>query len=335
MAGEKQEGQSWMAHITLAVNILWRKINPPLMLAMSYLVSTLWCCKERLLTWWMAYCQEKFKGNLSVADDVAVFSYCAQEWKGETVQAKRMRKAYEALFRRHHVKCIRQVRGDNYCAIRAVLFQVFRKGLSFPSWMKEKDILKIPERLLFSQGCNWIQQFSFGPERYAGPSVFVKLRKSIDALKNQWSEINSTKDQVERDELCRTLFSDEDKEYKLYEAVKFLLLYLVMEAHETMMNGQALPSFFGILFARDTSADPLSFMINHLNPVGDTGGLEQVDMFLLGYALEVKIRVFRLFKIDTGEFQAYYPDEYPREWHEVSLVTEDDRHYNIPIFKDK
>lgn len=337
MAGERKEGQSWLAPINLAVTHLWSKINPPMMLAMSYVLSTLWCCKERLLKWWIDYCQGKFKAkrNLSISSEVGLLSYSSREWKGETLQAKQMRKAYEALFQRHHVKFIQQVRGDNYCAIRAVLFQVFRKGLSFPSWMKEKDLVKIPERLLFSHGCNWIQQFSFGPERYAGPSVSVKLRRSLEALKSQWSAIIGAKDREEREMICNMLFSDEDKEYKLYEAVKFILLYLVMEAHDNMMNGQTVPSFFSVLFARDTSLDPLSFMINHLNPVGDTGGLEQVEMFLLGYALEVKIRVFRLYKIDTDEFLTYYPEEYPREWHQVSLVTEDDRHYNIPMFHDK
>ncbi|XP_069075864.1 inactive ubiquitin thioesterase OTULINL isoform X2 [Pleurodeles waltl] len=294
MAGERKEGQSWLAPINLAVTLLWSKINPPMMLAVSYVLSTLWCCKERLLKWWIICCQGKVKGkrNLSISSEVGLLSYSTREWKGETIQAKQMRKAYEALFQRHHVKFILQVRGDNYCAIRAVLYQVFRKGLSFPSWIKEKDLVK-------------------------------------------WTEIIGAKDREERETMCDILFSDEDKEYKLYEAVKFILLYLVMEAHDNMMNGQTVPTFFSVLFARDSSLDPLSFMINHLNPVGDTGGLEQVEMFLLGYALEVKIRVFRLYKIDKVDFLTYYPEEHPREWHQVSLVTEDDRHYNIPMFHDK
>lgn len=32
---------------------------------------------------------------------------------------------------------------DNYDALRSVLFQIFSQGLSFPSWMKEKDIVKV------------------------------------------------------------------------------------------------------------------------------------------------------------------------------------------------
>lgn len=51
--------------------------------------------------------------------------------------------AYEELFWRHHIKCVRQVKRDNYDALRSVLFQIFSQGLSFPSWMKEKDIVKV------------------------------------------------------------------------------------------------------------------------------------------------------------------------------------------------
>lgn len=46
---------------------------------------------------------------------------------------------------------------------------------------------KLPEKLLFSQGCNWIQQYSFGPEKYTGSNVFGKLRKCVELLKTQVS----------------------------------------------------------------------------------------------------------------------------------------------------
>lgn len=48
-------------------------------------------------------------------------------------------------------------------------------------------IFKLPEKLLFSQGCNWIQQYSFGPENYTGSNVFGKLRKCVELLKTQVS----------------------------------------------------------------------------------------------------------------------------------------------------
>lgn len=59
--------------------------------------------------------------------------------------------------------------------------------------------------------------------------------------------------------------------------------------------------------------------------------LVQVEMFLLGYALQCTIQVYRLYKADTEEFVTYYPDDHKDEWPSVCLVTEDDRHYNVPV----
>lgn len=54
-------------------------------------------------------------------------------------------------------------------------------------------------------------------------------------------------------------------------------------------------------------------------------------MFLLGYTLECTIQVYRLYKADTEEFVTFYPDDHRDDWPCVCLVTEDDRHYNVPI----
>ncbi|KAL8182725.1 UNVERIFIED_CONTAM: hypothetical protein K2H54_062465 [Gekko kuhli] len=197
--------------------------------------------------------------------------------------------------------------------------------------MKAIDVLKLPEKLLYSQGCNWIQQYSFGPERYASSNTLGKLRKCIDTLKNQWMEISSIKDPYERGNLCRALFGDENVEHQMYEAVKFIMLYQVIEAYECLNNKERIPGFFHLLFMRDTSLDPLSYMINHLNSVGDKRGLDQVDLFLLGYSLEVKIIVYRLSKFNSKDFKVNYMEAYQRDWHEVSLLTEDDQHYHIPV----
>ena len=77
--------------------------------------------------------------------------------------------------------------------------------------------------------------------------------------------------------MCNVLFSDAILECKLYEALKFIMLYQVTEAYEQMKTKNVIPSLFRLLFTRETSSDPLSFMMNHLNSVGDTCGLEQVN----------------------------------------------------------
>ncbi|XP_037385272.1 inactive ubiquitin thioesterase OTULINL [Talpa occidentalis] len=329
---------SWTLVPSQALEAAWRMARGSVMLAVSCLLATL-CCFRRLqvhighrLKWWIGYLQRKFKRNLSVEAEVDLLSYCAREWKGDLPRAKLMRKAYEELFWRRHIKCVRPVRRDHYDALRCVLFQILSQGLAYPSWMKEKDIVKLPEKLLFSQGCNWIQQYSFGPEKYTGSNVFGKLRKCVELLKAQWTEFSGIKDHHKRGSMCNILFSDAILEYKLYEALKFIMLYQVTEVYEQMKTNKPIPGLFRLLFSRETSSDPLSFMMNHLNCIGDTHGLEQIDMFILGYSLEVKIKVFRLFKFNSRDFEVCYPEELLREWPEISLLTENDRHYHVPVF---
>ncbi|XP_064409249.1 inactive ubiquitin thioesterase OTULINL [Latimeria chalumnae] len=331
---EHNEAQSTQKIMGWALAVVYNKLQTPLLLGVGFLFFTWWFLKKPYLhlSHIFKWCRRGFsKKDCSVAPEVGLLEYYAREWKGDTNQAKQMRKAYKEIYQTYHIQFVRRVRGDNYCALRATMFQIFSHGINFPSWMKEVDIVKIPEKLMYSHGCNWIQQYSFGSEKYAGPKAFRKLRNCMEILKSQWTDIYAVKDQDKRLEACEILFSDEDKEYKIYEAVKFLMLYLVIEFYEEMKNGRGPPNFCNFLFARDTSLDPLSFMMNHLNTVGDTGGLEQIEMFLLGYTLEVKIKVLRLYKFSTEEFEAHYPEEYQRDWHEIILLTEDDRHYNVPV----
>ncbi|NXX37969.1 F105A thioesterase, partial [Tricholaema leucomelas] len=279
----KYEVWSWTTATKQFICPVWQKVKVKLMLSMSFLIVVfcycrrLYCFLAQLVKRWSNYLKRKLRRNLSVLTEVDLLGYSAREWKGETKQAKHMREAYEELFWSCHIKYLRQVRKDNYCVLRAVLFQIFSKGIPFPSWMKERDILKLPEKLLYSQGCNWIQQYSFGPERYTGPNAFGKLRKCMEALKANWAEISATKDSEERGNLCNSLFSDESKERKLYEAVKFMMLYEVVEAYERIKTrGEPVHHLFSVLLARDSSSDPLSFMMNHLNSIGDSICLDQV-----------------------------------------------------------
>lgn len=76
---------------------------------------------------------------------------------------------------------------------------------------------------------------------------------------------------------CDELFTNEDEEYSLYEAVKFLMLNRAIELYDDKEKGKEVPFFSVLLFARDTSSDPGQLLRNHLNQVGHTGGLEQVS----------------------------------------------------------
>jgi ubiquitin thioesterase otulin len=47
-----------------------------------------------------------------------------------------------------------------------------------------------------------------------------------------------------------------------------------------MEQGNDVPVFAWLMFARDTSENMSSFVRNHLNQVGDSGGLEQVGFIV-------------------------------------------------------
>lgn len=57
----------------------------------------------------------------------------------------------------------------------------------------------------------------------------------------------------------------------------------------------------------------------------------QVEMFLLAHAVRHTIRVYRLSKYSTEEFVTVYPTDPPQDWPVVTLIAEDDRHYNVPV----
>ncbi|OBS81799.1 hypothetical protein A6R68_24211, partial [Neotoma lepida] len=105
----------------------------------------------------------------------------------------------------------------------------------------------------------------FGLEKYRGSNVFGKLRKCVELLKIQWTEFSAMRDYHKRWNICNIFFSNAILEYKLYEALKFIMLYQVTEVYEQMKTNKIILSLFRLLFSRESSSDPLSFMMNHLN----------------------------------------------------------------------
>lgn len=57
----------------------------------------------------------------------------------------------------------------------------------------------------------------------------------------------------------------------------------------------------------------------------------QIEMILLGYTLEVTMKVLRLQQYEEEDFITYYPDDRRESWPLIVLIAEDDRHYNAPV----
>ncbi|XP_035467661.1 uncharacterized protein LOC118287047 isoform X2 [Scophthalmus maximus] len=272
----------------------------------------------------------KVEDRCSLAKAVDILFYSEREWKGNTAKSALIRKGYEEMSQKFG--SLRRVRGDNYCALRATLFQVLSHCTQLPAWLQDEDTAMLLKKLEAQEGL--VKQWKFPGEclqRDGTGDVTQQLKSYMELLRSEWQAAVDCSSAVERQQLCERVFQGGEEELGLLEALKLLMLGRAVELHSCMQGGQDVPLFCWLLFARDSSACPRAFLSNHLSHVGLSAGLEQVEMFLLGYALQFTIQVYRLYKTDTEEFVTYYPDDHKDDWPSVCLVTEDDRHYNVPV----
>ncbi|XP_064805011.1 ubiquitin thioesterase otulin-like isoform X2 [Oncorhynchus masou masou] len=278
-----------------------------------------------------------FESTLPKAEDrcslepmLDILSYSESEWKGNTTKSTLIRKGYTKLSQRF--ESLRRVRGDNYCALRATLFQVLSTSTQPPVWLQVEHISTWAEELEAREGL--IGQWMFPSECRQGDGsedAVQQLKRYMELLQNRWQAAVGCSSMEVRQRLCERVFQGGEEELGLLEALKLLMLVRASEFHTAMQEGGDVPVFCWLLYARDSSDCPRTFLSNHLSRVGFSGGLEQVEMFLLGYALQCTIQVYRLYMTDTEEFVTYYPDDHKEDWPCVCLVTEDDRHYNVPV----
>uniref|UniRef100_A0A3B4AJH5 Uncharacterized protein n=1 Tax=Periophthalmus magnuspinnatus TaxID=409849 RepID=A0A3B4AJH5_9GOBI len=270
----------------------------------------------------------KLEERCSLAPAVDILSYSEREWKGNTTKSALIRKGYKDMS--HKFSSLRRVRGDNYCALRATLYQVLCHTTQMPQWLQEDNITMDLEAQEEGLICQWI----FPGECLRGDGTgdaVQQLQCYMELLQKKWQAAVDCASPSERQQLCEQWFQGGEEELALLEALKLLMLARAVELHRAIQKEEDTPLFCWLLFARDSSDCPHSFLANHLSHVGLSAGLEQVEMFLLGYALQCTIQVYRLYKADTEEFITFYPDDHKDDWPCVCLVTEDDRHYNVPV----
>ncbi|XP_068707559.1 uncharacterized protein [Montipora foliosa] len=265
----------------------------------------------------------------SVGEPIPIKDYALQEWKSETTTSIAMKKGYESILLRTKCQHLRQIRGDNYCAIRAVLFQILageQTNLNLFAPEKMTRLENIPSSLAA------VDHWSFANRLPVAQSEVVKtLEKFLAFFSDKIRKIHDISSQPERIESVLSLLNNEPEEFKMLEATKLLMYDAAVQLFRKLNKREDVPVFSLLLFARDSCESPGDLLVNHLNRTGDTGGLEQVEMCLLGFALGVVIQVFRPSQVDKEDFIAYYPplDDVAKYTPTVTLVAEDDRHYNV------
>ncbi|KAL8614296.1 hypothetical protein ACOMHN_007634 [Nucella lapillus] len=270
----------------------------------------------------------------SIGKAVPIVDYAAQEWKGDTPKAHTIRQGYLHIPELFQCQQLRQVRGDNYCALRGALFQVLVAGHRVTH--RWPGLFAIVERLheLMADSASGLRHWTFaGRLRWEGEEEQAStIAQCILSLYVMIEEISALPTPEER--LARTLSllnGSQRFDAELMEGLKLMMLFRANDLQREMGAGGEVPTFAWLLFARDTSPDVVGFVRNHLNCVGDSAGIDQVEMCLLGHCLGVKLHVARLDHHGQQDFACFFPDEASEDWPSVCLLAEDDRHYNVPV----
>uniref|UniRef100_H2YYF2 Uncharacterized protein n=1 Tax=Ciona savignyi TaxID=51511 RepID=H2YYF2_CIOSA len=269
--------------------------------------------------------------RVSLSEKFLIVDYAKSEWKGTTYTAECVRKGYAKIITAIGCSYMRQVRGDNYCALRATVFQILTQSL--PILQSVDELTRLPDRLQEEYNCSWLKHWTFANRLPSDVNnKFEVMRSCLEFFTEQLNASHAIDNKDDREAHFLALFnSGSNAEIKLFEAVKLIMLESAVKLYADNCKGIEVPVFVWLLFARDTSSDPESLMINHLNSVGNSGGLEQVEMFLLGQALELTIRVVRPSNVFQEDFITHYPDHMIDKWPKTNLIAEDDRHYNVLV----
>ena len=215
---------------------------------------------------------------VSISGKIDILDYASSEWKGSTYTAKCLRKGYQMLIKASNCSLMRQVRGDNYCALRATAFQILTQKLHlFQSHSDWEDYLtKIIMKL--QKKCDWLSQWTFA-ERLPSTATdrFEVMSDCIVYFIQQMKLSQAISNDNDRQMHVSALFnSGSNVEIKIFEALKLIMLDTAIRLHEANNHNEEVPVFAWLLFARDTSTNPKNLMLNHLNHAGKSGGLEQV-----------------------------------------------------------
>lgn len=220
-------------------------------------------------------------GPVSISQKINLHEYSQSEWKGTTYAAEQIRLGYTQVTGSTGCRFMRKVRGDNYCGLRAVAFQILSQNLNVLTSTKTlENIVSYPLMLVKDLDCGWLTRWSFAGRLSVSPRKRIDiLCQCLKTLSEQIKVSRSYTDASSRVKYFLNFFnSGNEDEIMIFEAFKLLMLHAAVMLHRGDQSQG--PEFSWLLFARDSSETPEQLMQNHLNTAGDTGGLEQVRLLL-------------------------------------------------------
>ncbi|MGB7127953.1 MAG: hypothetical protein WBD50_02545 [Candidatus Rhabdochlamydia sp.] len=281
---------------------------------------------------------DRKKNNLAVTRRIDLKTYAEKEWAANTEKAIRMKDGYAEAVKAGY-QYMHNIRGDNYCGLRATLFKVLSKGLQFPS---KKTTLDYLVKEMNNQEGHWLCNWKFLNTAKEIEDNLENVKKRMDTILSAFEEETTHVLQIEspgeRIEETLKLMNRVEGDILLMEAIKLHMMATVLDLYDKINKKEDVPEFAVLMPFRDTSPNSKEFMINHMNTLGDTGGAEQMEMCLLGYMLGTPIKVVRCKSFGQVDFITTYPEhtadtnkilrrECENEY--IVIISEDDRHYNV------
>ncbi|XP_069133061.1 serine-rich adhesin for platelets-like isoform X1 [Argopecten irradians] len=270
-------------------------------------------------------------GVVQIGNKMNMTEYAEREWRGDTDKAATIRQAYTEVVKLTTCQNLQQVRGDNYCGIRGCVYQCLC-NMHSPRrvWRSLDDTLSTLQKH-FADPASSLRLWNFAG-RITPQEPLSQMQACLAYLFSKFDDVEQILSYEDRHSWTMSMLnSDPVGDVMLMEGVKLLMLLEAVRLYNASQTGADVPIFVWLLFARDTSDTPAKFVKNHLNCVGGSAGLEQVEMFLLGHVLGVSIQVFRLSQFGQDDFVSFYPENELEQMPTISLLAEDDRHYNVTV----
>ncbi|XP_067126825.1 uncharacterized protein [Centruroides vittatus] len=280
-----------------------------------------------------AYCEESFVDNYlikNIGHKQNLVEYSFLTWKGETLKNKQIRKGYEEIAEAFGFKYLRVVRKDDYCAIRAALFQVLSQGLPVLNHHNSAKLIYQKLQRWIDGTYPWLTEWNFGEKlSYTGSECMQGFYNCLHVLQSVEDELKRCAGREDR--LTELLNRRPDVDAHLMQAVKILMTVSALKFRRAFLRRRTVPVFAALLLAPDDSPRPGEFLGRRLNRAGNGAGIDEAEMCLLGHSLSAVLRVIRPHRRGREDFVARYPEEEFSSGPEVTLIEENPRGYHVPV----
>ncbi|KAL8614095.1 hypothetical protein ACOMHN_026312 [Nucella lapillus] len=250
---------------------------------------------------------------VNVGEAVSIEEYTEREWKGETHKARTIFQGYSIMPDLFHCRRLRPVRRDNYCALRGALFQVLSGGHPVTRGWPGPLSLIDQFHALYTHPLSGLDQWHFAgcPPWGGQDDRWNKMAFCFLTLIATIEDISVLPSQEEREKRAVSVLNDSQRlDSELMEGLKLMMLFSANHLHGWMGEGGNL-------------------VRNRLNCVGDSAGVDQVELCLLAHTLGVRVHVADLHLHGQDDFVCTIPDGAPDTWPSICLMAEDG-HYTVP-----